>query len=589
MTDKHSNQSFLKIYMNALEELRENGRIFSHQNPDLAPYLDLSYRKSNDPETERLIESFAYMLSQVEHKSILAQNDYALNFIEHIFPELISPIPAMTVVKVTPEKSFFSKEKINFMVPKSSLFTAKNQAGFTCSFSVTQETQVSCFNIVNTNIVDSSISKEDIGKHKKAFVINFETTVPLTINKQNLLHLPIFIDSDFYSSISIYDALFSTSKPMLLYVDESVTPIFLAKDNIAPIFKFESQDKKNNLLYPLFDFLNYYQKYFFVDLKLNFNSELKNKFKLVIPIDDHFENLLKIGNRFFHLNCIPVVNYFERKMEPLKCFKEKDEYFIRVDGAIDHEIEVLNIKSLKTYHSKTGEAFYLSNFHNAMDEDRGSVRNLYKNFHWATRRSFYDATKENGTFHLKLLYDGENERMEEVVWPDYIFPSGVCTNGRMVDHIKPFTDFHSNSASLPIDKACSLFWPRYSRRPLKNFDNIEVLKLLYKVNQGVVLNKLLDVPELEKVLDYLTPGINPVKSLMKQILNQSHGFVMEESVCQQIWKKQTYHVPGVVYKLRFLKKDGLPMGCQFLLNFLNGYFFYIREFNFFISFEAVLL
>ena len=178
----NSNQDFLKIYMDTINELRENGKVFSQQNPDLAPYLDLSYRKSNDPETERLIESFAYMFAQVEHKSILAQNDYALNFIDHMFPELISPIPALTVLKITPEKSFFSKEKINFMIPKSTLFSVKNQNGFECQFSSTQEISVSCFNILNSSFIDSSSNKEDICKHKKAFVVNFESMLPLSVN-----------------------------------------------------------------------------------------------------------------------------------------------------------------------------------------------------------------------------------------------------------------------------------------------------------------------------------------------------------------------------------------------------------------------
>ncbi len=588
MIGKYSNQDFLKIYMDSINELRENGKVFSQQNPDLAPYLDLSYRKSNDPETERLIESFAYMFAQVEHKSILAKNDYALNFIDHMFPELISPIPALTVLKITPEKSFFSKEKINFMMPKSTLFSVKNQNGFECQFSSTQEISVSSFNILNSSFIDSSLNKEDICKHKKAFVVNFESMFPLSVNKQNSVHLPIYIDSDFYSSISIYDALFLSQKPMLLFVDDKVEPIVLGKENLTPIFLFESQDKKNNLLYPLFDYLNYFQKYFFIELKLNINFELNNKFKLVIPIEDHFENLSRIGNSFFHLNCVPVANYFERKMEPIKCSAEKDEYFIRVDGSLENEIEVLNINSLKIYNSKTGEAFRLPCFHGEKKEEKSNLQNLYKNFLWATKRSFYDPTKENGTFHIKLLYN-EKKQNEEIIWPDYLFPSGNCTNGKLANYIKPLSEFQFNSSAFPILKAHSLFWPMYSRRPLKNFDNTDVLKLLYRLNQEIISKKILNDPEFEKVLNYLTSGSNPVKSLIKQIFMQSSGFIIEESITQQIWKKQSYHVPGVVYKLQFLKKEGFPRGIQFFLNFLNGYFSYIRDFNYCISFEAVLL
>ena len=414
MNSKTSNQEFIKVYIDIIEELRENGRIFSQQNPDLAPYLDLSFRRSNDPETERLIESFAYMFAQVEHKSYLAQNDYILNFIEHIFPELILPIPALTVLKVKPDKSIFNKNKISFNVPKLTKFSTRNKDNLDCQFVSTQDMPISCFNITNSSFVDSSINKEDIFKNKKAIVVNFETNIPLNISKKMNESLSVYIDSDFYSAISIYDAIFSNKNPMIIVADDNSQPIFLSKENIVPIYSFESEDKKNNLLYPMFDFLNYYQKYLFLKLKFNVNFDVTKKFKLIIPVADHVENISRIGNDFLQLNCLPIKNYFEKQIEPIKCSAEKYEYSIKVDGSLTGDVELLSLKSVKTYNPLTGEAFNLPAFHKEKKEFYVKKENFYKKFFWATRRSFYDETKENGTVHLKLLLNEKYDIDESI-------------------------------------------------------------------------------------------------------------------------------------------------------------------------------
>ena len=588
MTGKYSNQDFLKIYMNTIDELRSNGKVFSQQNPELAPYLDLSYRKSNDPETERLIESFAYMFAQVEHKSVLAQNEYALNFIDHIFPELISPIPAMTVLKISPQKSFFSTEKTEFKVPKSTMFSVKNQTSVECLFSTSQDMSMSCIEIENVNYIDTSISKEDIGKHKKAFLLTFNVPFEFSISKQNPLKLSMYIDSDFYSVISIYDAIFSTNKPLSIAIEGSKYTYHLPRENISPIFQFESQDKNNNILYPMYDFLNFYQKYFFLELKIDENITVKDKVKLIIPIDDTHILPSRIGNKFIQLNCLPVTNIFDKKMEPLKCTPEKDEYLLRVDGMNQSEVEILNLKSLKTYNAQTGESIFLQNFHIKSYNQDGNIKIPFGDFAWGSKRSLYESTKENGSFHLKLFQVSKKPK-DEVIWPDYLFPLGTCTNGGMADSIKPNSQFQCHSSLLSIENAHSLFWPKYSRRPLKNYGDTEILKILYKANQEMISKKLLQNLEFERVMGFLCSDSNPVHGLIKQIFLHSNGIVSEESITQQVWKRQTYHVPGVIYKIQFLKSTGFPRGTKFFINFLNAYFNYIRDFNFYISFEAVML
>ncbi|APJ03193.1 type VI secretion system baseplate subunit TssF [Silvanigrella aquatica] len=588
MTSNYSNQNFLKLYLNSLDNLRTNGRIFSQQNPDLAPYLDLSYRKSNDPETERLIESFAYMFAQVEHKSILAQNDYALNFIDHLFPELVSPLPALTVLKVTPEKSYFTKDKLKFIVPKSTLFSAKNQNGVRCQFTSCQESQISPIHITQSQFIDSSLNKENIGKNKKALAISFETSIHYNVSNQNPLNLSLYIDSDFYSVISIYDALFSSHKPMLLQIDSDSELWHIPKENLKPLYYLEAQDHNKNTLYPLFDYLNYYQKYFFLELKVTNNISFKNKFKIIIPLSENIEFISNLGSSFLQTNCVPAVNLFEHKMQSVKYLPEKQEYLLRTEGNTNEELQVIKLNSVMTYDAQTGEHISLNPFYQNSRISQYSKQNLFNNIVWASKRSFNNSTLESGSYHLRLLSKFKATE-EKAHWPEYLYPSGLCTNTRAAENIKPYSEFQCHSYSLPIAQSCSLFWPKYYPCSLNHTNNIEVLKLLFKINQEILSAQIINTVYFIKTLDILAPGISSVKNLFIQILEQSIGFIAEETIRQQMRNKQTFHIPSIVYKIQFLQKDGFPRGIHFYLNFLNEYFNYIRDFNFLISFEAVLV
>lgn len=587
MSSKTSNQEFLRHYLNIMDELRENGKIFSQQNPDLAPYLDLSYRKSNDPETERLIESFAYMFAQIEHKSFLALNDHIINFIEKIFPELISPLPAFTVLTVTPEMSAF-KDSFVAKIPQGTKFSTVNQDNFECHFSTTQTVPILPMSIQSTKIVNFNQFQKHESGLTKAFVLDFILKKPIARNDSQRLSIPLYIDSDFYSAISIYDTIFSSKQNFLLYADDMEKPLSFPRYQISPILQFESQDKKRNMLYPFFDFLNYYQKYLFININLKINFNAISKLKIVIPFESEAQALNKVGEHFFKTNCVPIANFYEAKLEPIKCQKDKDEYQLRALGNEEQQGEILSVNAIVTYDSNTGEAYHLKNFHYENYGVKFNKKNHanFDNILWSIKRSFDVSTKDNGSLHVRLMQDLKTNNPDLIKWPDYLFPEGICTNGTQANSIKPFTEFRCRSRELKFKSAVSLFWPKYSRRPLKHFANIEILKFLYNLDQDLLSKSILNIYDFEKIAEYITSLGSPIRSLFKQLLAKIAKFEIEDSVSQQLWKKQVYYIPGITYKLQFSKKDAFPHGAFFVLNFLNGYFEYIREFNFYIQFEV---
>jgi hypothetical protein len=275
-------------------------------------------------------------------------------------------------------------------------------------------------------------------------------------------------------------------------------------------------------------------------------------------------------------------------MQSIKCLEEKQEYLLRSEGNNDEELQIVKLTSVMTYDSQAGEHIPLNPFYQRNLNSKCRKVSLFNNIVWASKRSFNNSTLESGSFHLRLLNKFIASE-EKVPWPEYLYPSGLCTNSRAAESIKPLSEFQCHSYSLPIAQSSSLFWPKYYPCSLNHTNNIEVLKLLFMVNQEILSAQIINTLDFIKTLDILAPGINSVKNLFTQIFDQSIGFIAEESIRQQIRNKQTYHIPSIVYKLQFLQKDGFPRGIHFYLNFLNEYFTYIRDFNFLISFEAVLV
>lgn len=63
-------KNFLNYYHDELLSLREKGGIFAKKHPNIAEKLDIKNGESSDPQTERIIESVAFMAAKLHQKLI---------------------------------------------------------------------------------------------------------------------------------------------------------------------------------------------------------------------------------------------------------------------------------------------------------------------------------------------------------------------------------------------------------------------------------------------------------------------------------------------------------------------------------------
>jgi type VI secretion system protein ImpG len=578
MSKKNDGTNFLNTYLNTLNSLRNNGKIFSQENPEIAAHLNLAFRQSNDPETERLIESFAYMFANVENKSSLYRFEYFTNFIEGVFPELNNKIPALTVLKIDPEKSFFTNDKSNLNIPKNTLFSCKNSNGNNCFF-----TSIDSEILPATKLV-SSCFQEINSITSNAIELKFEMICPVVVSHEQPYSIPLYIDSDFNTTLEIFEALFSSEEPVQIFLEDEKKYYKISRDCLTHNFNVSSHGMQKNYLYFFYDFINYYQKYFFFKLNLNLPFTLKKKFKVIIPIKNRgLENFQRIGNQFIQSHCIPVVNVFEKKLKPIKCNNDKNEYELNKSDYLEENTEILKLNSVVTYDSSSGDSIAIHSFYDL--KENSSLKVWHSNLYWSTRKSFLDHTENNYSLFFKI-FSLKNDDKNSNSLLGYIFPTADCTNAVEANNIAPNTEFQCHYGVISYKKIQSLFWPKCGKRPLVGSNSLEVLQVLLNLNYELLSQKILNPLDLDKIIDFICHDDNPVKTLIKNILFNSNGFSSEEIIKQKVIGNQSFYVPGTLYKLKIFDKNINKSGVYFYINFLNYYFDQIKDFNDFVTFEV---
>ena len=91
----------LEYYRRELSYLRAQGEDFAFRHPKVAQRLSLSGGESADPDTERLIEAFAFLSARVHRDLDRGFPQVAGALLENLCPSLTQPVPSMTVVQMS--------------------------------------------------------------------------------------------------------------------------------------------------------------------------------------------------------------------------------------------------------------------------------------------------------------------------------------------------------------------------------------------------------------------------------------------------------------------------------------------------------
>lgn len=90
----------VRLYQDELTHLREVGGEFAAEFPKIAARLGMEGMEVTDPYVERLMEGFAFLTARVQLKLEAEQPRLIAHLLESIYPNFLSPVPSMMVVRL---------------------------------------------------------------------------------------------------------------------------------------------------------------------------------------------------------------------------------------------------------------------------------------------------------------------------------------------------------------------------------------------------------------------------------------------------------------------------------------------------------
>ncbi|EBD4389308.1 type VI secretion system baseplate subunit TssF [Salmonella enterica] len=340
-------KKLIAYYQDELNYLRKFGKIFAHQFPKVSKRLGISEGKSEDPHVERIIESFALITAQIQHRLDDDASEISEALLTSIAPQFLRPYPSVCIVQMQPDH-IISGLTTCCSVPAGLLLscrekiTSTHSCRFRTIYPVTLEpVTVQCAAMLYDGNRMQWLLKIDIqtwpGSMFNSPVLRFylNGSIP-TVNA-------------FYTLLSeeVAEFTFSVNEKVYQLTPEDIVAVgFERGEGIL------ERDSRISPVYILMqDYFLFPQKFHFLDFKLpkglvlaqSCNFSLTIRFNNCAMITKTEKMMASIDKDFFKLNCSPAVNLFSQPAEPVIPNHQQAEYLIVPDVRRRKEVHIWSV------------------------------------------------------------------------------------------------------------------------------------------------------------------------------------------------------------------------------------------------------
>jgi type VI secretion system protein ImpG len=351
----------LDYYERELTFLRQMGAEFADKYPKVASRLVLEADRCEDPHVERLLEGFAFLAARVHLKIEDEFPEITESLLNILYPHLLRPIPAMSVVEfnVDSEQGKLTK---SFTVPRNSILYSRPVDGVPCKFRTCYETTVWPVKTAQAKWcsperLDPPVKAPDA---IAACGLTLECFEDVEFKALQTKTLRIYLNGESNLLHTLYELLFNNCFRILLRnpQDPFQTPITLPKGSLRAM-GFNNDEAI--LPYPnrsftgyriLQEYFAFSEKFFFLELGNleplslgGFTTHAEIVF-LFSPFErnDRQQSLeIGISEKTFRLGCTPIVNLFAKTAEPILLEQTRFEHMVLPDVRRRNAMEIFSI------------------------------------------------------------------------------------------------------------------------------------------------------------------------------------------------------------------------------------------------------
>jgi type VI secretion system protein ImpG len=460
----------LRYYEQELTFVRRMGEEFAKKYPKVAARLMLEPGKCDDPNTERLIEGFAFLAGRI-HKRI--DDDFpevAESLLDIVFPHYTRPIPSMSVVDFQTSKRPVPPE--GYRIEKGTALYSKPVNGIPCRFSTCYPVTLQPLEVVSAALREP---KHAVRNGVQALVIQIKTQNGLKLSQLQIDELRFFLNGSGQHMFPLYELLANDLTQVVFefrnqkgkvqsaaFGPECLEPLGLNSDQTMMPYPERSFPGYGLLL----EYFSFPEKFLFFALK-GFDRLKEEKAGDVVDIWMYLDKpakaniLVNAGN--FLIHSTPVINLYKHIAEPIWIDQTKTDYQVVPDARRPHGTEVFSIDSVAvSSHTSSDEVelfpFYSIRHHLGAD---GGTQKVF----WRAERRPSGKKGDEGTEVYLSFTDWSLKAVDPGV--DTLMVNVTCTN-RDLPWRLPFGNAEGDfevELSAPVERIMCLVKPTPTRRP----------------------------------------------------------------------------------------------------------------------------
>ncbi|MGS1002232.1 type VI secretion system baseplate subunit TssF [Burkholderia glumae] len=461
-----------------LASLRTESVQFSEKHRELARTLGLNAREASDPQVELLLQSFAFLAARLRHQVELDKARLPNTLLSFLYPHLEAPIPSMLIARidVKPDGTDYAKEQLLQRGRTVNALTA-NQLGQTveCRFQTCYDTPLLPLRIDAVALESASeYAFAGAGSSSRSVLrvrLSAAGVGTLQSKGRGPRRLRFYIDDAQPDAVALYEMIALHLESIHVLPAAPLTPGAQPLRQLpAEALRWLGMEPDEAVLsanphtHPGYRLLQEYfafpEKFGFFEIgrldELDF-SGVSEYFDLLLMLDMPFAPKHHFSAHSLVLNCVPLVNLFTQRIEPIALDHSEYEYRVTGDFANHRYCEIHSIRELESISSEgkprpIAPYFAMDNFASLEGQD----------YFYLCRRLPATAANVAGSEMFVSFLDQQfnlGQLTDEVVGG-----TALCTNRRLPERLMSGSALHLEGGG-PVNRIVALTKPTQHHTP----------------------------------------------------------------------------------------------------------------------------
>jgi len=434
-------EELLPYYERELAFLRRHSRDFAERYPKIASRLLLSGEGCDDPHIERMIESFALLNARVSKKIEDSYPQFTEALLNVLYPHYLRPFPSCSIAHFDIEGADLQLSS-SVTLERGTELTSRPIKGASCRFRTAWKVELSPIRVSGLAFDPTASAPTHVRlPANTSALLSIVFDVPVTETGWAGLgptRLRCYIDAEPSIAAALRDSLFVRLAGVWASAEDglwkraepsALSPVGFADDESL----IDMPDSAHAAYRVLTEYFAFAEKFNFFDIHLDaLPAAVKRGGRLCVHLafsnlraDSDASRLLQtLGPKNLRLGCVPVVNLFPQRGDPIRVTHRQTTYPVVADARRAYAYEVYAVESVRRVR-QTPQGEHITEFRPFFSLQHGEVPEEDGNY-WYAERNEMVAQRSPG-YELELsVVDADFDPLER--YADTLSLQLMCTN-----------------------------------------------------------------------------------------------------------------------------------------------------------------